>query len=89
MANLLDLKLRRMACKCFDLLFSNPKYSLNVLETLISEFKSKLINGLGFLPNVSSYGLQFPKFGILNVLYANVAKANILATSVLSWLDVQ
>ena len=46
---------------------------MNVPETLISGFESRFINGLGFLPSVSSYGLQFPKFGVLNVLYVNVA----------------
>ena len=47
---------------------------MNVPKTLMSGFESKFNNGLGFLPKVNSYGLQFPKFGVLNVLYAKVAK---------------
>ena len=42
--------------------------------TLISGFESKFSNGLGFLPKVSSYGLKFHKFGVLNMLYANIAR---------------
>ena len=33
-----------------------------------------LSSNLGFLPKVNSYRLQFLKFGVLNVLYANVAR---------------
>ena len=39
----------------------------------MSGLDSKLIKASGFLPKVNSYGLWFPKFGVLNVLYANVA----------------
>ena len=56
MANLLDLKLRRMSCKYFILLFNNSKNSLNGPDTLISGFEYKLSNGFSFLSNVSSYG---------------------------------
>ena len=39
----------------------------------MSGFVSMSSSNLGFLPKVNSYGLQFPKFGLLKVLYANVA----------------
>ena len=40
----------------------------------MSGFEFKFNNGLGFLPKVNLYGLQFPKFEVLNVFYAKVAK---------------
>ena len=42
-------------------------------DTLMSGVISKLSNIFSFLPKTNSYGLMFPKLGVLNVLYANVA----------------
>ena len=72
----------------FNLLFSNSQYSLKVPETLMSGIDSKLSKDLGFLPKISSYGLWFPKFGILMYYKQKYPRVNILATSDLSWLNV-
>ena len=39
----------------------------------MSDVVSKLSKILDFLPKTNSYGLKFPKFGLLNALYAKVA----------------
>ena len=47
--------------------------SLNVSDTLMSGVVSKLSNTFCFLPKTNSYGLKFAQFGVLNVLYTNIA----------------
>ena len=42
-------------------------------DTLMPGVVSKLSNFFGFLVKTNSYGLKFTKFGVLNILYANVA----------------
>ena len=79
-ANLMDLKFTRISCIREFHVYILISYlaTHNTLQMFLKlqyqGLESKFSNGLGFLPNINSYGLMFPKLGVLNVLYANIAK---------------